>query len=96
VGASTLVECAWSASRKNGCEFQTQYERLKPRLGHKRAIAAVAHSLALVIFRVLSTRPAYTKPGANPMPQTQAAKLIRHHTRRLKTLRGRLKTQASS
>jgi transposase len=93
---STLVECAWSASRKNGCEFQTQYERLKPRLGHKRAIVAVAHSLALVIFQVLSTRQAYTKPGANPMPQTQAAKLIRHHTRRLKTLRGRLKTQASS
>ena len=37
---STLVECAWSASRKNGSEFQYPCERLKPRLGHKRAIVA--------------------------------------------------------
>jgi transposase len=91
---STLVECAWSASRKNGSEFQQQYERLKTRLGHKRAIVAVAHSLALVIYQVLSTGEPYTKPGANPMPETQAARLIRHHTRRLRTLRRRVTTRA--
>jgi transposase len=91
---STLVECAWSASRKKGSEFQHQYQRLQPRLGHKRAIVAVAHSLALVIFEVLSTGEAYTKPGASPMPETQAARLIRHHTRRLKTLRSRSRARA--
>jgi transposase len=93
---STLVECAWSASRKKDSEFQHQYERLKPRLGHKRALVAVAHALALVIFEVLSTGEPYTKPGANPMPETKAARLIRHHTRRLKTLRKRLITRAST
>jgi transposase len=93
---STLVECAWSASRKKGSEFYDQYERLKPRLGHKRAIVAVAHRLALVIFEVLSTGEPYTKPGANPMPETKAAKLIRHHTRRLKTLRSRLRTRTKN
>jgi transposase len=87
---STLVECAWSASRKKDSEFRYQYERLKPRLGHKRAIVAVAHSMALVIFQVLSAQLPYTKPGANPIPETKAAKLIRHHTRRLKTLRQHL------
>lgn len=87
---STLVECAWSASRKKDSEFRYQYERLKLRLGHKRAIVAVAHSMALVIFQVLATELPYTKPGANPLPETKAAKLIRHHTRRLKTLRKHL------
>ena len=87
---STLVECAWSASRKKGSEFQRQYERLQPRLGHKRAIVAVAHALALVIFDVLATGEPYTKPGANPMPQLQTKRLIHHHTRRLRTLRSRL------
>jgi transposase len=91
---STLVECAWSASRKKESEFQYQYERLKPRLGHKRALVAVAHSLLLVIFQVLSNGEPYTKPGANPMPETKAAKLIRHHTRRLKTLRKRVHMQS--
>ena len=93
---STLVECAWSASRKNGSEFQQQYQRLKPRLGHKRAIVAVAHSLTLVIFQVLSKLEPYTKPGANPMPGTKAAKLIRHHSRRLKTLRNRLSNRTNT
>ena len=91
---STLVECAWSASRKKDSEFQRLYERLKPRLGHKRAIVAVAHALLLSIFGVLASGEPYTKPGANPMPEEKAAKLIRHHTRRLKVLRSRCKLSA--
>jgi len=88
---STLTESAWSASRKKDSEFKSDYERWKPRLGHKRAIVAVAHSLAETVFEVLSTGQPYTKPGANPMPDTKAASLIRHHTRRIKNLRKRLK-----
>jgi transposase len=88
---STLTEAAWSASRKKGSEFKSNYDGWKGRLGHKRAIVAVAHSLAETVFDVLSTETPYTKPGANPMPETKAASLIRHHTRRLKTLRKLLK-----
>ena len=54
--------------------------------GTKRAIVAVAHAL-VTIYKPLSTREPYSKPGANSLPEAQAAKLIRHHTRRLKTLR---------
>lgn len=88
---STLTEAAWSASRKKGSEFQNAYQNWKPRLRHKRAIVAVAHRLAETVYEVLSTGEPYTKPGANPMPETKAASLIRHHTRRLKNLRKRLK-----
>jgi transposase len=90
---STLTESAWSASRKKSSEFQNDYQRRKERLGHKRAIVAVAHALAETVFEVLSTGHPYTKAGANPMPETKAASLIRHHTRRIKNLRNRLKTK---
>jgi len=90
---STLTEAAWSASRKKDSEFKDHYDGWKGRLGHKRAIVAVAHSLAETVFEVLSTGQPYTKPGADPMSETKAAHLIRHHTRRLKTLRKRLKPQ---
>jgi transposase len=89
----TLTESAWSASRKKESEFQDQYQRWKGRLGHKRAIVATAHSLAETVFEVLSTGKPYIKPGADPMPNTKASRLVRHHTRRLKTLRKRLKSQ---
>lgn len=88
---STLTEAAWSASRKKGSEFQNAYQLWKPRLKHKRSIVAVAHALAETVFEVLSTGKPYEKPGANPMPETKAASLIRHHTRRLKNLRKRLR-----
>jgi transposase len=45
---TALVESAWSASRTKDSEFQERYQRLKPKLGHKRAttghIRATAHS----------------------------------------------------
>lgn len=93
---SLFTECAWSASRKKDSEFRDEYDRYKSRLGHKRAIVAVAHSLVLAVFEVLQTGKPYTKPGANPMPDTKTAKLIRHHTRRIKTLRKRLTHRAKT
>ena len=91
---ATLTESAWSASRKKDSEFQMAYQRWKPRLGHKRAIVAVAHMLAETIFYVLSTGEPYTGPGASPMPTAKTAGLIRHHTRRLRTLKKRLQDQS--
>src|SRR5947209_3422762 len=88
---ATLTESAWSASRKKDSEFQNDYEAWKPRLGHKRAIVAVAHSLAETVFEVLSRGEPFTKAGANPMPDTKAASLIRHHSWRNNTLRKLLK-----
>src|SRR5258707_6281261 len=51
---ATLYECAWAASRTKGSAFQAKYERLKPKVGHLRALTAVAHQLARAIFYVLA------------------------------------------
>jgi transposase len=82
---TALVESAWSASRTNGSEFQDRYQRLQSRLGHKRAIVAVAHLLAIRIYQVLDSGLPYQNRGATPNP-TSVRRLIRHHTRRLKHL----------
>jgi transposase len=84
---TNLIECAWGASNKTGSVFQTRYRRLAPRIGHKRAIVAVAHSIVLVLFDVLSRDQPYTGSGADAMPVTKAQRLIRHHSRRIATLR---------
>lgn len=82
---TALVESAWSASRTNGSEFQDRYNRLKPRIGHKRAIMAVAHALALRIHEVLSTGLPYRQPRA-ASSQATLTRFIRHHSRRLQHL----------
>jgi transposase len=82
---TALVESAWSASRTNGSEFQERYRRLQTRIGHKRAIMAVAHALALRIYEVLGSGQPYPK-GRSTLSESSAHRLIRHHSRRLKHL----------
>jgi transposase len=91
---TALVESAWSASRTNGSEFQDRYQRLQSRIGHKRAIVAVAHVLALRIFEVLESRLPYQK-GRSLQSESSVKRLIRHHSRRLKHLHRWLKDMDS-
>jgi transposase len=83
---ATLIESAWSASRKKGSPFQNRYNRLKPQIGHKRALVAVAHSLVKAIYWVLSSGEAYREAAVEPLPEAQRQRMIRHHTRRLHRL----------
>ena len=89
---TALVEAAWSASRTKQSEFQDRYQRLRPKIGHKRAIVAAAHTLALRIYEVLETGLPYQPHGGNLTPRS-VNRLVRHHTRRLKCLHRWLKDQ---
>jgi transposase len=82
---TALVEAAWSASRTKQSEFEDRYQRLKARIGHKRAIVASARTLALTIYEVLQGGQPYQPRGAHLTPRS-VRRLVRHHTRRLKCL----------
>ena len=75
----------WSATRTNQSEFQDRYQRFRPKIGHKRAIVASAHTLALRIYEVLESALPYQPYGGTLTP-CSVNRLVRHHTRRLKCL----------
>jgi transposase len=87
---TALVEAAWSATRTKQSEFQDRYQRLRPKIGHKRAIVASAHTLALRIYEVLQENRPYQSHGGNLTPRS-VNRLVRHHTRRLHGLHRWLK-----
>jgi transposase len=60
-----LVESANAAVRAKRTYFAGQYGRLKGRRGHKRSIVAVAHSILVVAYHVISRREPYTELGAD-------------------------------
>jgi transposase len=82
---TALVESAWSASRTKDSEFQERYQRLKPKIGHKRAMVAGARILAHRIYEVLASGDRYQQKR-NGLPVKSVRRLIRHHTRRLNHL----------
>jgi transposase len=92
----TLVECAWSATRKKDSQSQQLYERLKRSIKHKRALVATAHWMVLRIHEVLLTKQPYQADPAPKLTLSQAQRLERHHTRRLKHLHKWLRKDAQT
>jgi transposase len=88
---TTLVECAWAASKKKDCFLKDRFWRLAAR-GRKRALVAIAHTILVLIYRTLSTGEAYQERGAVEVNEQKRHRLIRHHVRRL----GRLGIAVSS
>jgi transposase len=57
-----------------------------PYPGDEKAAVAVAHSLLVVIYHVLSTGRPYMKLGVDYFNQLDSTRVQRHHVRRLEQL----------
>jgi transposase len=74
---SGLVAAARGAVRTKDCALTAQYRRIAARRGDKRAIIAVAHSILVIAYHVLTRREPYHELGAdylqrrNPTAQAQ-------------------------
>jgi len=78
---AVLVEAAQAASRTKGSYLRAQYEQLKRRHGHNKAIVAVAHSILIAAYYVLRDDVPYQDLGGDWFarradPQRQTRRLI--------------------
>jgi transposase len=76
-----LNQAANAAVKAKGSVFQDLYRRLVPRLGHAKAIWAVAHKLCRIVWKILHDGIEYQERGLHPDPQTiqrRVDKLVRH------------------
>jgi len=80
-----LTQVAWAAVRTKNSFFQTLFRRLVPRLGTQKALWAVAHRLAHVIWIVLHRKQRYRELG--PLATSSASLQIRIR-RMIRQLRG--------
>jgi transposase len=81
-----LIEAAWAATRKKGSYLSALYHRLVVRRGKKKAIAAVAHRLLVIIYHMLKDQASYRELGSDHFNKLNAAYVQRHHVRRLESL----------
>jgi transposase len=58
-----LVQAAHSASHQKQCYLAEQYRRIGKRRGAKRAAVAVAHSILVIIYHLLSRQTTYQEKG---------------------------------
>jgi transposase len=78
---TTLVQCAWAASRKKGSYLQAQFQRLRHRRGPKKAVCAVAASMLTAAYHMLRDGTFYQDLGADHLnrasAETRANRLVR-------------------
>jgi transposase len=83
---AVLAEVVWAISHTSGNYLSAQYHRLARRLGKKKAVVAVSHSILVIIYHLLRTKKPYTDLGADYFTQLDKTRIERHHVHRLEQL----------
>jgi hypothetical protein len=75
---AALVQAANAAARTKGTYLAAHYARIKGRRGHKKAIVAVAHSILVVCWYLLTTGEPYSDLGADYFLQRQSSEAYKN------------------
>jgi transposase len=75
---TTLVQCAWSATKKKDSYYKAQLSRLRARSGGKQAICAVAASLLTAIYHMLKNRTQHRDLGATHFDRRPTEAKLKH------------------
>jgi hypothetical protein len=83
---SALSQAAWAAARSKNTYLAALYKRLAGRRGAKRAIVAVAHSILVSAYYMLSRQQPYRELGGNYFDEHKQQALLNRLTRRIEKL----------
>ncbi len=81
-----LAEVVWVISHTKDNYLSAQYDHLARRLGKKKAVVAVSHSLLVVAYHILRTKQPYADLGADYLEKLNTARVQQHHPHRLEHL----------
>lgn len=85
---TAMVVAAWSAVRTRDTFLKARYHRLAARRGKKRAIVAVAHSMLVSAWHMLTYRQPYQELGGDYFDQRKREAKMSYLIRRLEKLSG--------
>jgi transposase len=72
-----LNQAANAAVRRKGSIFELVYRRMRPRMGHGKALCAIAHRLCKLIWKILHDRVRYEERGPAVSARSQKVRAAR-------------------
>jgi len=82
----TLQEAALAAIRTKDSYLHAQYQRLKPRIGHRRALGVVQHSMLVSYWHMFTTGETYRELGGDYFARRDPERLTKRLVARLQSL----------
>ena len=92
---AALVEAARAAARTKKSYFSAQYHRLAARRGGRRAALAVAHTILVTIYHLLSRGTEYQDLGVNYFDERHQQYTIRRAVNRIERLGYKVSVEAA-
>lgn len=86
--SSIVIQAAWSAVRTKDTFLKARYHRLAARRGKKRAIVAVAHSMLVSVWHILTYRQPYHELGGDYFDRRKKETKVSYLIRQLEKLTG--------
>jgi transposase len=83
---AALVQAAWAASHQKETYLAAQYKRLVKRMGKKKALVAVGHSILVMVYHVLQKRTKYQDLGGDYFARRNVDKQRKRLIRQLEAL----------
>ncbi len=83
---ANLAECANAAARTKDSYLAAQYQRLRGRRGHSKAITAVGHSILTAAWHMLQTGELYRDLGGEYFIRQNPDRLTKRLVRQLQAL----------
>jgi hypothetical protein len=62
---AVLVQAAWVASQQKETYLAAQYKRLVKRMGKKKALVAVGHTILVIVWHLLKNKTSYQEMGGD-------------------------------
>jgi transposase len=83
---TTLIQCAWAATRTKESYLKAQFLQIRSRRGPKKAIGAVAASILTAAYNMLKNGTLYQDLGANHFNNRNKGKQVLRMINRLQSL----------
>jgi transposase len=83
---AALVQAAWAASHQKETYLAAQYKRVVKRMGKKKALVAVGHSILVMVYHVLQKRTPYQDLGGDYFDRRNGDKQRKRLIRQLESL----------
>ena len=83
---ATLTEAALAATRTKNTYLSAQYQRLRGRRGHSKAVTAVSHSILTAAWHMLQTGELYRDPGNDYFTRQHPDRITKRLIRQLEAL----------
>ena len=83
---SLLTEISWAAVRRKDTYLRPKFKRLAYRRGRKKAIIAIGHSIAKILYHIVKEQVCYLEPETQQLTEQQKQKNVKKHIKALERM----------